>query len=946
MGQYKQANQPLWDSEDNNQPLWQPQRSGELDANSNLFEEHYDDPNDPYAAHKRKKKAEKQDDKSNSSNNTQPKKKTKLEESATDLFGIPQSQLEQLIGSAHSSKETKADDIAKAATTEPITPEADKTDQTKPSASEPDHTIPGLPKQGGTALPKDKKAQFERKVSNLENIPAHQPSKHPRAFTENDFTIGRHPDLGETMSGSRKTKRIRKQAPDNSWVTKHATARAAEKERQLKALEAENKRLAKLEADRKIAEAKHAAEVAALKKDQDAKSYRIAVIAQMEHDNLVAKQRKQDKKDTPQPQRIPPRQKTDLSGLMEQARLRKEQREQQKQAKLQALLEQHPGIRDILKQPPSYFSGAMALGAAVMNPALSASLVAGSMAWPALAADPKVSRRLLNGAETRGTQSFQGTTQLAQASQSAHQGKADPIASFQQNLKRNAQTVLQQNRTRLDQSQQRFSNPDPQNPNWAALRQQGTAVAALNYKTETAKLKLLDLYRKATSDRVSSPFPILDTETSPEARRAMMLGFFQRQLGPSWKTLAPQMQPWVEQFYVADTLRTGLFAKEPALAVLTVSDLQQSNTPDHNRQLQQQIAGGFNTTRESIGKLEKGLKNDKDGSLALKFDTVASQTIANIKDPKQRQQVLKWVQAKQKAERDQQLQGAVGLAATTVGAIASYAFGAGILASIFGGTGFVLSGKMSLDGINQAGTNLDAVQAGDAGGQRLTAMNPHQAQMDYQMAMVNVGLSLLDAGVAVSSIRQVLGSRQAVQALTKLKPNQVEQFAKATRLQQAGKTAEAKKALQHLESEVDKETFKELKRAQTGAGFSAESANAAYKAIRESTTDVASIARNTGIKASSIQKVKDHLFYQEHLLDRYTDLGIPAEMRRFDSDQGIAKAWQRLESGKYTQSDLQLLRHEAAEAYLMRKWNDQSYTRAHNRAEQRFPAPPLNETGE
>jgi hypothetical protein len=242
-----------------------------------------------------------------------------------------------------------------------------------------------------------------------------------------------------------------------------------------------------------------------------------------------------------------------------------------------------------------------------------------------------------------------------------------------------------------------------------------------------------------------------------------------------------------------------------------VGDLQQSNTPDHNRQLQQSIAGGFNTTRESIGKLEKGLQNDKDSSLALKFDTVASQTIANIQDPKQRQQVLKWVQAKQKAEHDQQLQGAVGLAATTVGAIASYAFGAGILASIFGGAGTILGGKMSLDGINQAGTNLDAVQAGDAGGQRLTAMNPHQAQMDYQMAMVNVGLSLLDAGVAVNSIRKVLSSRGAVQALGKLKPQQVEQFAEATKLQQAGKTAEAEKTLQQLEGVVEPEEFKQVK---------------------------------------------------------------------------------------------------------------------------------------
>jgi hypothetical protein len=50
-----------------------------------------------------------------------------------------------------------------------------------------------------------------------------------------------------------------------------------------------------------------------------------------------------------------------------------------------------------------------------------------------------------------------------------------------------------------------------------------------------------------------------------------------------------------------------------------------------------------------------------------------------------------------------------------------------------------------------------------------------------------------------------------VQALGKLKPQQVEQFAEATKLQQAGKTAEAEKTIQQLEGEVGKEKFKQVK---------------------------------------------------------------------------------------------------------------------------------------
>ena len=103
------------------------------------------------------------------------------------------------------------------------------------------------------------------------------------------------------------------------------------------------------------------------------------------------------------------------------------------------------------------------------------------------------------------------------------------------------------------------------------------------------------------------------------------------------------------------------------------------------------------------------------------------------------------------------------------------------------------------------------------------------------------------------------------------------------------------------------------------------------------------IARNTGCKAVNIQKIKQHLFYEEHLLDRYVELGVPAIMQRFDSDLGIANTWKRLEQGHVTAADRQLLRHEAAEAYLMRRWGDPSYHRAHTRAQRRFPAPQLED---
>jgi hypothetical protein len=206
------------------------------------------------------------------------------------------------------------------------------------------------------------------------------------------------------------------------------------------------------------------------------------------------------------------------------------------------------------------------------------------------------------------------------------------------------------------------------------------------------------------------------------------------------------------------------------------------------------------------------VQTDKDSTVALKFDQVVGQTLAGMKDPKQRQQVLAWVQQQEKAERDRQLGGTVGTIALGLGAVLASGSGYGVLAFIFGGSGTILGGATAVDGLNQAGVSLDAVQAGEAGGQQLTAANPHQARMNYQLALVNVGLALVDAGVAVNSIRQVLSAPQTVQALSKLKPNQLGQFSKAAQLQQTGKTTEAQKLLQQLKNQVGEPVYKVLLR--------------------------------------------------------------------------------------------------------------------------------------
>jgi hypothetical protein len=126
---------------------------------------------------------------------------------------------------------------------------------------------------------------------------------------------------------------------------------------------------------------------------------------------------------------------------------------------------------------------------------------------------------------------------------------------------------------------------------------------------------------------------------------------------------------------------------------------------------------------------------------------------------------------------------------------------------------------------------------------------------------------------------------------------------------------------------------------QTGAGAADPSkvADDAYDAIRANGADVAAIAENTGFKPGNIQKVKDHLFHNEHVLDRYVDLGVPAEVKRFDSNIDIADAWKRLENGTHTADDIKLLKHETAEAWHMRT-HGSGYSAAHEAAQKRFPS--------
>jgi uncharacterized protein YukE len=124
-----------------------------------------------------------------------------------------------------------------------------------------------------------------------------------------------------------------------------------------------------------------------------------------------------------------------------------------------------------------------------------------------------------------------------------------------------------------------------------------------------------------------------------------------------------------------------------------------------------------------------------------------------------------------------------------------------------------------------------------------------------------------------------------------------------------------------------RQTGGEVRRPRDEDDFELRWADEVYDKIR-ATDDVPAVVETAGrygFSRADIQSIKDHVFYNEHLLDHYP----PGEMSRFDSSGRMAEAWQRLVSGDPHPADLDLLAHERYEAQYMESTGDPSYERAH-----------------
>ncbi|MCL4229378.1 hypothetical protein KJZ61_01660 [Candidatus Dependentiae bacterium] len=104
-----------------------------------------------------------------------------------------------------------------------------------------------------------------------------------------------------------------------------------------------------------------------------------------------------------------------------------------------------------------------------------------------------------------------------------------------------------------------------------------------------------------------------------------------------------------------------------------------------------------------------------------------------------------------------------------------------------------------------------------------------------------------------------------------------------------------------------------------------EKAKIIYDQHRAMTTDVDKIAANTGVPRAMIQRIKNHVFYEDHILHD----GERFVIKKFDPNIDMAEAWQRLVDGSFKKADLMMLKHEYAESLIM-EGIQVSYKEAHH----------------
>lgn len=107
-------------------------------------------------------------------------------------------------------------------------------------------------------------------------------------------------------------------------------------------------------------------------------------------------------------------------------------------------------------------------------------------------------------------------------------------------------------------------------------------------------------------------------------------------------------------------------------------------------------------------------------------------------------------------------------------------------------------------------------------------------------------------------------------------------------------------------------------------------AKRAYEEIRKKNaeSDIAKVAKSSGLSKEEVEKVRNHLFFAAHNLEK--------GLSRFDESAEIANAWEALEQGRPSDLDIMMIKHELEELTIMEQYG-YSYNKAHLLANRKYP---------
>jgi Holliday junction resolvase RusA-like endonuclease len=476
-----------------------------------------------------------------------------------------------------------------------------------------------------------------------------------------------------------------------------------------------------------------------------------------------------------------------------------------------------------------------------------------------------------------------------------------PEKKFQADVAARAQSLLKANKARLNSEQKQYTQDNnPKSARWQQLWQAETKRREYQTQERAIKEKL-----NAVSEEFNNPAPpgVYDGKTREQIQQT---DYYKKSVN-----LQKQKENLKAQIEYARQMQVYLTYAYPALAAIQG---ETGKNPQDIQKVQGRLPEAFNQTRGDIDKLSKTLTDDP--SKAWLFDSVVA---AQLKDksisPQQRQRLVQRIEKEhQNAAGGLMLGGLLSgglFIASFIPALQNIAIPLRIAGGALGGgiAASQLPDLMALDA---------AAQAGKGGAGRLTSQSPDEARFNLVMGYANLGLAALDVGAGELVIRGLAKTPGAIKAfakltrvqsqkvlgtLSKLKPNQVEQFAQATQLQQAGKTAEAQGLLQQMRKPLGEKTYKEVERAwldASGARYLEVDASLTPKLLRQyeklanlTEQEIGQIVKNTGIPRKFINRTKEHLFIDEHEIWTFNEKTKQLELRKgnFAPMESVADLW-------------------------------------------------------